>query len=70
MPTLHECDLSVIVPVYNLERYIIPLLISLKGQDLGEYQVEYIFVLNNCTDRSKEVIEKSGGSKRFDEDDE
>lgn len=60
MPTLHECDLSVIVPVYNLERYIIPLLISLKGQDLGEYQVEYIFVLNNCTDRSKEVIEKSG----------
>lgn len=60
MPTLCKCDLSVIVPVYNLERYIIPLLFSLKSQKVGDYKVEYIFVLNNCTDRSEEVIKGSG----------
>lgn len=62
MQTLCECkiDLSVIVPVYNLENYMEPLLASLKGQDLKDYKVEYIFVLNNCTDRSEEVIKESG----------
>lgn len=60
MPTLCKCDLSVIVPVYNLERYIIPLLFSLKSQKVGDYKVEYIFVLNNCTDKSEEVIKGSG----------
>ena len=53
-------DLSIIVPVYNLEEFITPLINSLKAQDLGEYTTEYIFVLNNCTDRSEEVIKKSG----------
>lgn len=62
MQTLCECkiDLSVIVPVYNLENYLEPLLISLKGQHFYNYKVEYIFVLNNCTDRSEEVIKESG----------
>ena len=53
-------DLSVIVPVYNLEHFLTPLLETLKSQDVGEYRVEYIFVLNNCTDDSRSVIEKSG----------
>ena len=52
-------DLTVIVPVYNLENYIKPLLITLKAQELGDYKVEYIFVLNNCTDNSKAVIQDS-----------
>lgn len=62
MQTLCECkvDLSVIVPVYNLENHIAPLLTSLKGQDIGEYEVEYIFVDNNSTDRTVEVIRSYG----------
>lgn len=53
-------DLSVIVPVYNLEKFITPLLNSLKAQQLGKYTAEYIFVFNNCTDRSEEVVRESG----------
>ena len=62
MQALYERDpdLSVIVPVYNLERYLDPLLTSLKMQELGGYKVEYIFVLNNCIDLSEEVIRESG----------
>ena len=53
-------DISVIVPVYNLERFITPLLDSLKAQDTGNYVAEYVFVINNCSDRSEEVIRESG----------
>ena len=53
-------DLSVIIPVYNLEKFITPMLLSLKGQKLGEYTVQIIFVLNNCTDRSEDIIRESG----------
>lgn len=60
MQTLFQCDVSVIVPVYNLENYITPLLDSLKRQELGDYHVEFIFVLNNCTDESERVIRESG----------
>lgn len=60
MQKVYECDLSVIVPVYNLENYIKPMLDCLKTQQLGGYKVEYIFVLNNCTDRSEAVIRESG----------
>ena len=60
MPTLCKCEISVIIPVYNLEKFIEPILSSLRHQKLEGHTVEYIFVLNNCTDRSKEVIENSG----------
>ena len=62
MQTLCErdTDLSVIVPVYNLERWIPPMLNSLVDQMLGNHIVEYIFVLNNCTDRSEDKIRESG----------
>ena len=62
MPTLLErpVDLSIIVPVYNLEKHLGPMLQSLKAQDFGGYNVEITFVLNNCTDNSKKVIEDSG----------
>ena len=62
MQTLHkrDIDISVIIPVYNLEKYITPMLDSLKAQDLGSYNVEYIFVLNNCTDNSADIIKQSG----------
>ena len=62
MPTLlkRDPDLSVIIPVYNLENYLAPMLDSLKRQDLGGYVVEIIFALNNCTDNSDGVIRSSG----------
>lgn len=53
-------DLSVIVPVYNLEQHIGNLLGTLKAQILDGVEVEHIFVLNNCTDRSEDVIRSSG----------
>ena len=55
-----KVDISVIVPVYNLENFITPLLESLIKQDLGLYNAEYIFVLNNCTDESERVIREYG----------
>lgn len=62
MPTLQQRtpDITILIPVYNLERFIQPMLDSLKAQDLGPYQAEIIFVLNNCTDNSEEVIRSSG----------
>lgn len=62
MQTLQQCktDLSIIIPVYNLERFLQPMLDSLKGQQLDDYTVEILFVLNNCTDRSEDVIRSSG----------
>lgn len=61
MPTLRErLDLSIIIPCYNLERWIAPMLESIKAQDPGEYTFEVIFVLNNCTDDTEGVIRKSG----------
>lgn len=61
MQALRKCvfDISVIVPVYNLEKFLPRLLQSLKEQRLGDYRAEYIFVLNNCTDGSEQVIRDS-----------
>ena len=55
-----EIDLSIIIPCYNLEKFIQPMLDSLKEQELGDYKVEIIFVLNNCTDDTEGVIRRSG----------
>lgn len=62
MPTLQQRapDITIIIPVYNLERWIQPMLDSLKAQDLGPYRAEIIFVLNNCTDASEQKIRESG----------
>jgi len=61
MPTLCERpDISIIVPVYNLEKHLDPLIFSLMMQELGDYKTEIIFVLNNCTDNSEQVIRDWG----------
>ena len=62
MQTLHKRthDISVIIPVYNLENFIQPMIDSLISQDLGDYTAQIIFVLNNCTDNSEAVIRNSG----------
>ena len=61
MPALLERnpDVSVIIPVYNLEDYLDPMLWSLANQNLGGYTAEIIFVLNNCTDASEDIIRQS-----------
>lgn len=62
MPTLQQCEtnISVIIPVYNLEAHLEPILETLGMQDLGDYTAQIIFVLNNCTDNSEAVIRDSG----------
>lgn len=49
-------DLSVIIPCHNLEKYILPLLVSLNLQDLNNYDVEFIFVLDACEDNTESMI--------------
>lgn len=49
-------DLSIIIPVHNLENYILPLLVSLKLQ-VKSWKAELIFVYDNCTDKTKDIIE-------------
>ena len=48
-------DLSIIVPVHNLENFIDPLLASLKRQ-VFEYSVELIFILDDCTDNTAKKL--------------
>lgn len=45
-------DLSLIIPCHNLEDWIDPMLSSLKVQKFGDYKVEIIFVLDDCTDHT------------------
>lgn len=61
MSTLCErsTDVSIIIPVYNLEHHIQPMLDSLAAQRT-DYATETIFVLNNCTDKSEDIIRASG----------
>ena len=40
-------DMSVIVPCHNLEKFINPLLVSLRLQVLQSYKVELIFVFES-----------------------
>ena len=51
-----EPSVSVIVPVYNAERALPRLILSLKGQDYPADRVEFLLVDNNSTDRSADVI--------------
>ena len=49
-------DLSVIIPCHNLENFITPLLVSLSLQDLGDAEVELVFICDSCTDKTLEKI--------------
>lgn len=60
MPSLLQRDISIIIPVYNLEEFITPMLDCLKRQYYGDYTHEIIIVLNNCTDNTEQVIKDSG----------
>ena len=49
-------DLSIIVPVYNVEEYVRPCLESIFKQDLDDSRFEVIIVNDGSTDRSMEMI--------------
>ena len=49
-------DLSIIVPVYNVEQYIHPCLDSIFRQGLDESCFEVIIVNDGSTDKSMEMI--------------
>lgn len=49
-------DLSIIVPCHNLEEHIYRLIESLSIQEIS-YDVELIFVLDNCVDKTRAMIE-------------
>lgn len=49
--------LSLVIPVHDLEKYIEPMLCSLKYQSYDHDQVEPIFICDSCKDRTHEVIE-------------
>lgn len=49
---------SVVVPVFNEEKYIENFISSLLEQDYPQKLMEWIFVDGNSTDRTKDIIEK------------
>lgn len=49
--------LSLIIPVHNLEKYIEPMLISLKYQVFNHDEVEPIFICDSCNDLTHQMIE-------------
>jgi glycosyltransferase involved in cell wall biosynthesis len=49
---------SVVVPFYNSERYIGRCIEALLGQDYPEERYEIIFINNNSTDSSAEIIRR------------
>ena len=49
-------DISFIIPCHNLENYISPLLLSFYALDLTNIKAEFLFVLDDCTDSTKDII--------------
>lgn len=49
--------LSIIIPVYNVEKYILPCLESIFKQKLQEDELEVILVDDGCTDKTRNLID-------------
>lgn len=52
-------EISVIIPCYNLEKYIERCLLSIIEQVYDKSQFEVIIVLDSCTDMSNEIVRKT-----------
>ncbi|MCP3794773.1 glycosyltransferase [Paenibacillus sp. CH40] len=53
-----DYKISVIVPIYNVEKYLPEAFDSLKRQTIGFNNIEVIMVDDNSTDESKNIIDK------------
>lgn len=51
--------ISLVIPVHNLEKYIEPLLVSLKYQVYDHNEIEPIFICDCCEDRTHAIIEET-----------
>lgn len=49
--------LSLVIPVHNLEKYIEPMLVSLKYQAYDHNEIEPIFICDSCDDLTHQMIE-------------
>ena len=49
--------LSLVIPVHDLERFIEPLLVSLKYQEYDHNEIEPIFICDSCSDLTHDMIE-------------
>lgn len=49
-------DISLIIPCHQLEGYIDKLLVSFRMLNVKEVDVEYIFILDACTDATEQII--------------
>ena len=53
---IKKIDISIIIPCHNLEKYIKPLLLSFQALNLKDINAEFIFILDNCTDNTEQII--------------
>ena len=51
-----KCKLSIIIPMYNAEKYITRLLVSCYQQDLEESLYEVIVIDDGSIDKSKDIV--------------
>ena len=50
-------DIAIIVPCKDLEQYIKPLLLSFHQLNLKNISCQFIFVLDDCQDKTQDIIE-------------
>lgn len=48
--------ISVIIPAYNCEKYIVQTLTCIQTQDFDALEIETIIVLDGCTDNTAEIV--------------
>lgn len=58
-------DLSIIVPVYNCEKYVRQCLLSIKNQTLDPSRYEVIVVDNHSTDNTLKILEEFENEPNF-----
>ena len=51
-----KCKLSIIIPMYNAEKYITRLLVSCYQQDLEESLYEVIVIDDGSIDKGKDIV--------------